>query len=151
MDEKIQFVQATVEIIHRVFTIVEGVYHNFKEPHLKQVFCRLLDTCFVLDLFVEVEDVARPGLPSPSSLRKQVINTLVEVLRGFGNAAFCAETQGPYHLLRLVGHEIIRVNQGEFHAFEMQSGLMTGSDSAHFSHYTVAISSIHQMVPGGLC
>lgn len=111
--EKMRLVGPTAEIFCRVFTLVDDIYSNSSDL-VKNVFTRLLDDCFVLDLWTEVD--ASPDVPSPSTLRERLQNSLVQVLIGAGNAVSHSETQESYTLLRQLGHEIIRVILSEFFA-----------------------------------
>ncbi|KAJ6536721.1 hypothetical protein DFH09DRAFT_92839 [Mycena vulgaris] len=85
MHEKVRLATATLDIIRRVSSRVEGVFHG--PGHLAQrIFARLLNFCIVVEMWLDVEVEPMQGLPSPQELADDALQTTLLVLRSLSGA-----------------------------------------------------------------
>jgi serine/threonine-protein kinase ATR len=85
MQEKVTIVEATLEVMQRVFQRVDGIYYG-SDDLVKKLFARLLDLCQVLDLWVERDLSPDEGVFMPQHMKDKTFNIIVMVLRGLGGA-----------------------------------------------------------------
>ena len=53
MQEKVEMTEATLEVIRRVFMLVESIY-NGSEVLVRKMFARPLDLCRTLDVWIDI-------------------------------------------------------------------------------------------------
>jgi serine/threonine-protein kinase ATR len=114
MGEKIMVLDAVLEVILRVFLRVEGIYTN-SEGFVRKVFARLLDLCWVLDVWTEVEVDCGGELFSPIHMKDKAFGTLITLLRGLDDSPVHSEEQEPsWNTLRSILKEVLDVSFGRF-------------------------------------
>jgi serine/threonine-protein kinase ATR len=113
--EKVISVLTTLDVVERVFMRVDGIYHGTADM-VKKVFVRLLDLCFVLDSWVNIEMQLEDGLVHPKVLRQRGMEVLVIFLRGAGGSMLSTISiaGSSWKILRSVVSECLDVCQGEF-------------------------------------
>lgn len=103
-NEKIEFVNVSTEITHMVFRNLEGIYHG-SEKLMKKLWVIMLETCMMMDIWIDLDLPNDPQLPSPTALRLQVMNTLVDAFKGLCDANNPGDVQQGLDLLRTLALE----------------------------------------------
>jgi serine/threonine-protein kinase ATR len=112
--ERILVLDAVLEVILRVFLRVEEIYTN-SERFVKKIFARLLDLCWVLEVWTEVEIDCGGELFSPNHMKDKAFGTLVTLLRGLDDSPMHSEQQEPsWTTLRSILKEVLDVSSGAF-------------------------------------
>lgn len=112
--EKVTSVLTTLDVVERVFERVDGIYQGTADM-VKKVFARLLNLCFVLDSWINIEMELDDGLVHPKILREKGMQALVLFLRGAGGSLLsAAEIDTPsWKTLRAILNECLEVCYGE--------------------------------------
>lgn len=112
--EKVISVLTTLDVVERVFTRVDGIYLGTTEM-VKKVFARLLDLCFALDSWVDIEMHLEDGLVHPKVLRQRGMEVLAIFLRGAGGSTMATATivGSSWKILRFIISECLDVCHGE--------------------------------------
>jgi serine/threonine-protein kinase ATR len=113
--EKVISVLTSLDVVERVFMRVDGIYHGTAEM-VKKVFARLLDLCFVLDSWVDIEMQLEDELVHPKILRQRGMEVLILFLRGAGGSMLNTATiaGSSWKMLRSIISECLDVCHGEF-------------------------------------
>jgi serine/threonine-protein kinase ATR len=112
--ERILILDAVLEVILRVFLRVEEIYTN-SERLIRKVFARLLDLCWVLEVWTEVEVDCGGELFSPIHMKDKAFGTLITLLRGLDDSPVHSEQQEPsWNILRSILKEVLDVSSGRF-------------------------------------
>jgi len=110
--EKVICATTALDVVKRIFECVDEIHQGTSET-IKKVFARLLNLCFVLDSWVEIE-VKTKGMLQPKALRQKCFETLVVVLKGLG-LTLCTDRETeepPWMTLRIILHECLDVCKG---------------------------------------
>ncbi len=115
LEEKVTSVLATLDMVKRIFELVNSIYLGTAEV-VKKVFARLLNMCFVLDSWVDLEVQLEDGVTDPKVVRKRGFDVMVGILRGLGrNGVTNKETPDPsWKTLRAILDECQGVCHGEY-------------------------------------
>ncbi|KAI0938155.1 hypothetical protein AcV7_003428 [Taiwanofungus camphoratus] len=81
--EKIKLTDISLRLIHRATERVELLFISSNDL-AQNVFSRLLNLCYVLDIWVDVTVPKEDGYPSPEELQRKAVHTIVAVLRSLG-------------------------------------------------------------------
>jgi len=112
MQEKGEMIEATLDVVQRVFLRVDGIYNHSLEL-VQKLFARLLDLCRVLDVWMgTIQDTVDSQL-MPLGLRESALSVLVSVLRGLGSNNPTPDQQSSWKSLRDIlkaGLEVCRGN-----------------------------------------
>jgi len=112
--ERIMILDAVLEVILRVFLRVDDIYTN-SEGFVRKVFARLLDLCWVLDVWTEVEIDCGGELFSPIHMKDKALGTLITLLRGLDDGPVHSEKQEPsWNTLHSILKEVLDVSFGRF-------------------------------------
>lgn len=112
--ERILILDAVLEVILRVFLRVEEIYTN-SERFVRKIFARLLDLCWVLEVWTEVEIDCGGELFSPTHMKDKAFGALITLLRGLDGSPVHSEQQEPsWNILRSILKEVLDVSSGRF-------------------------------------
>jgi len=72
---------------------------------MKKLWVIMLETCMMMDIWIDLDLPNDPQLPSPTALRLQVMNTLVDAFKGLCDANNPGDVQQGLDLLRTLALE----------------------------------------------
>ncbi|KAJ7849840.1 hypothetical protein B0H14DRAFT_862383 [Mycena olivaceomarginata] len=110
MHEKVKLAAASLDVIRRVSSRVEEVFHGPGDL-ARRTFARLLNFCNVVEMWLDVEFEQMDGLPTPRELADDALQTTLLVLRSLGGAVVhIAESKEPlWKTLRVILSESLDV------------------------------------------
>ncbi|KAJ7248463.1 hypothetical protein C8J57DRAFT_947425, partial [Mycena rebaudengoi] len=110
MHEKVRLAAASLDVIRRVTTRVEGIFSGPGDLAQK-TFARLLNFCNVIEMWLDVDFEPMEGLPSPRDLADDGLQTTLLVLRSLGGAVVhVAESNSPlWKTLRFILTECLDI------------------------------------------
>ena len=114
MQDKLELIEITLEIIQRVTMRVDALYSGPGNA-AKQIFARLLGLCRALDSWIDVELPTQNDIPTPRHLRDKAFKVAVDLLRYLAsNIHPTGEPDEPMwvKILRIVLIECLEVVQG---------------------------------------
>ncbi|KAF8914316.1 hypothetical protein CPB84DRAFT_80766 [Gymnopilus junonius] len=99
--QKIEAVDATLDVSKRVFRRVDCIY-NSSEELVKKLLVRVVDICGALDLWIEADVPCGEQVLSPTQLKEKAVDVVASILRGFGDyIPLASDGQKPsWHILR---------------------------------------------------
>jgi serine/threonine-protein kinase ATR len=112
MHDKLDLIDITLEIIHRVTVRVDALFSGPGDDAAKKIFVRLLNLCSALDSWLDVDIVVEDDIPTPLHLREKTFRVAIDLLRHLGGMA----TNAPaWKILRSILAECLDVAQGGYH------------------------------------
>lgn len=84
MQDKLELIDYTLEMIVRVTSRVEAAYAGPGDA-AKSLFTHLITLCNALDWWLDVDVINKPGVPTPLHLRDKTIKATVGLLRHLGS------------------------------------------------------------------